>query len=115
MNRLSILALGILAVIATVWLWHGPIGAGERLARFLRDDRAGRARQMEADARAQLDRDEMIQVRAKVERGPLSRRLILSGPADDFQRREIKRRLETLPGVGEALWSADSLQTEQRQ
>ena len=40
---------------------------------------------------------------------------ILSGPADDFQRREIKRRLETLPGVGEALWSADSLQTEQRQ
>ena len=104
MNRLSILALGILAVIATVWLWHGPIGAGERLAR-----------QMEADARAQLDRDEMIQVRAKVERGPLSRRLILSGPADDFQRREIKRRLDTLPGVGEALWSADSLQTEQRQ
>lgn len=101
MNRLVILALGVLMVIGATWLWHGPLGAGERLAR-----------QMEAGARAQLDRDEMIRVQARVERQPLSRRLILSGPADDFQRREIKRRLELLPGVGEAVWSAGSLEAE---
>lgn len=95
------IAAGILAVIGATWLWHGPLGAGDRLAR-----------QIEAEARAQLDRDEMIQVQARVERGPLSRRLILSGPADDFQRREIKRRLEALPGVGEAVWSAASLESE---
>ena len=98
---MSILALGILAVVGATWLWHGPLGAAERLAR-----------QIETDARAQLDRDEMIQVQARVERGPLSRRLILSGPADDFQRREIKRRLEALPGVGEASWSAASMESE---
>ena len=104
MNRTSILALGIAAVIGATWVWHGPLGAGDRLAR-----------QIEADARAQLDRDEMTQVQARVEREPLSRRLILSGPADDFQRREIKRRMETLPGVGEAVWSASSLDSEAAQ
>lgn len=104
MNRMAILGLGVLAATAATWLWHGPLGTGDRLAR-----------QIERDARAQLDRDEMIQVRAEVEREPLSRRLILSGPADDFQRREIKRRLEALPGVGEAVWSAASLETEQQQ
>ncbi len=101
MNRLVILALGILMVIGATWLWHGPLGAGDRLAR-----------QIEGGARIQLDRDEMIQVQARVEREPLTRRLILSGPADDFQRREIKRRLEALPGVGEAVWSAASLEAE---
>ena len=55
MNRLSTLALGILAVMGATWLWHGPLGAGDRLAR-----------QIEADARAQLDRDEMFQVQARV-------------------------------------------------
>ena len=101
MNRLSTLALGILAVMGATWLWHGPLGAGDRLAR-----------QIEADARAQLDRDEMFQVQARVEHRPLSRRLILSGPADDFQRREIKRRLEALPGVGDVAWSAASMESE---
>lgn len=101
MNRITMLSLAVLAVIGAAWLWHGPLGAGERLAL-----------QIEAAARAQLDRDEMTQVQARVERAPLTRRLILSGPADDFQRREIKRRLEALPGVGEAVWSAGSLELE---
>jgi hypothetical protein len=98
---MTVLALGIIAVIGATWLWHAPLGAGDRLTQ-----------RIEAGARAQLDRDEMTQVRARVERGPLSRRLILSGPADDFQRREIKRRMEALPGVGEAVWSASSLESE---
>jgi hypothetical protein len=101
MNRTTIMALGILAVIALTWLWHGPNGAGERLAG-----------EIEHAARVQLDRDEMIHIQARMQRGPLTRRLILSGPADDFQRREIKRRMEALPGVGEADWSPSSQQTE---
>jgi hypothetical protein len=101
MNRTTILALGMLAVIGLTWLWHGPYGAGERLAA-----------EVEHAARTQLDHDEMIHVQARMERGPLTRRLILSGQADDFQRREIKRRMETLPGVGKADWSPSSLQTE---
>jgi len=104
MNRTSILALGIGAVIAATWIWHGPLGAGERFVMFV-----------EREARMQLDHDEMFRVQAKVERGPLTRRVILSGPADDFQRREIKRRMEALPGVGEAVWSPSSLQSERAQ
>lgn len=101
MNRTAILALAILSVIGLTWLWHGPAGAGERLAARL-----------EAHARRQLDKDEMFQVRAQAARAPLTRRLELSGPADDFQRREIKRRLETLPGVGAADWNPGSLPAE---
>jgi hypothetical protein len=104
MNRSAVLAIGILAVIGLTWLWHGPAGAGEHLAAS-----------MEAHARLQLDKDEMFRVQAQAERDPLTRRLILSGPADDFQRREIKRRLELLPGVGEARWDPASLQAEQAQ
>ena len=104
MNRTSILALGIAVVIAATWIWHGPLGVGDRFAAML-----------EQDARKQLDHDEMFQVNARMERTPLTRRLWLSGPADDFQRREIKRRMEALPGVGEAVWSPSSLQAEPRQ
>ena len=43
-----------------------------------------------------LDQDEMTQVQARSQRRPLSRRLNLSGPADDFQRREIKRLMEDI-------------------
>ena len=101
MNRTTILALGIAAVIAVTWIWHGPLGAGDRFA-------AG----VEGRARAMLDHYEMVHIQARMERGPLTRRLILSGPADDFQRREIKRIVESQPGVGEAAWSPSSLQSE---
>ena len=101
MTRPFILALGIASVIGTTWLWHGPMGAGAMLATA-----------MERRARAMLDGFEMAHVQAKVERGPLSRRIILSGPADDFQRREIKRLVEAQPGVADALWSPSSLEAE---
>lgn len=103
MRRTPTLVLGIFAVIGLTWIWHGPLGAGERLAGDI-----------ETAARAQLDRDEMVQVQAKVERRPLSRRLVLSGPADDFQRQEIRRRMRLLPGVGDAVWDAASLASEAR-
>jgi len=41
--------------------------------------------------------------------------VVLSGPADDFQRREIKRMIETQPGVAEAAWDPSSLDTEAAQ
>ena len=100
-SRAVIFASGLGAVLAAAWLWHAPLGAGERLA--LR---------IETAARAQLDHDEMIHIRARLERNPLSRRLILSGPADDFQRAEIKRRMELLAGVREASWDPASLKME---
>ena len=103
MNRALILAIGIAAVLGVTALWHGPLGHGDHFAAFV-----------ESNARAQLDHDEMTQVQAHLQRSPLTRRLILSGPADDFQRGEIVRRMLLLPGISEAVWDPGSLPAETR-
>jgi len=36
---------------------------------------------------------------------PLTRELILSGPANDFQRAEAARLLSQIPGVSRAVWA----------
>jgi hypothetical protein len=40
--------------------------------------------------------------------------MILSGPADDFQRAELVRILDDIPGVLEVRWDPASLPQEQR-
>lgn len=94
MTRNQVLALGALVTIATAAIAAGPLGgnraAAERIERF---------------ARVQLDHDEMTAVTARLAEAPLRRRLFLAGPADDFQRTEIVRRMELLPGVAEARWN----------
>ena len=104
MSRTITLLAGMAATAAVAWLWHGPLGAGERFA-------AG----VDGRARGMLDKFEMIHVQARMERAPLTRRVMLSGPADDFQRGEIERLVEAQPGVGDASWSPSSLAAEQRQ
>lgn len=101
MSRRLILLVGIAAVLGFTALWHGPLGAGERMTR-----------QIEAQARLRLDHDEMYMIQARLERRPLTRRLILSGPADDFQRAELVRRLDAIPGVLDVKWDPNSLPQE---
>lgn len=101
MSRRLILLAGIAATLGFTALWHGPLGAGDRMAR-----------KIEADARRQLDHDEMYMIQARLQRGPLARRLILSGPADDFQRSELVRRLDAIPGVLDVRWDPASLPQE---
>ena len=101
MNRLVAITLGGAAVSAATWLWHAPLGTGERLVSGI-----------EARSRATLDRLEMTQVQARVGRDPLSRDLILSGPADDFQRGELIRIMGEAPGVANASWDPSSLPAE---
>ena len=86
--------VGIAAALAAGALWHGPLGAADRIA--------GR---IEGDARTVLDNYEMPRVSARLARAPLRRTLLLAGPADDFQRVEIVRLLDTLPGVDETRWT----------
>lgn len=74
-------------------LWHGPLGAADRLTA-----------KVEQSAQATLQAWEMTQVQAKLHRSPLSRRLLLSGPADDFQRTELVRIMGEVPGVSRAVW-----------
>ena len=101
MNRLTILVAGVAATLGAGALWHGPLGAGDRLA--------SRA---DALARTTLGHYEMTAVSAKLERSPLSRTMILSGPADSFQRAELVRILREIPGVAAVRWDPASLPHE---
>ena len=96
LGRKRWLALGIGAVIAiaAAALWAGPMHAADLFAE-----------RVERDARITLNNYEMYQVTARLHRHPLSRRLILSGPADDFQQSELMRIMALIPGVREARWS----------
>ena len=74
-------------------LWHGPGGAGDRFATSV-----------ETSARRTLVDFEMAPVTARLGRGPLTRTLILSGPANDFQQTELVRIMVEVPGVAKARW-----------
>ena len=88
------LAIGVLAALASVGLWHGPLGAADRLSRAI-----------ERDVRTTLVNYEIPEVSGHLHRGPLTRRVLLSGPADDFQRSELVRLIGEVPGVSSASWS----------
>jgi hypothetical protein len=67
--------VGLAAVTLMTWLAHGPVGGGASLI-----DR------LEADARAAVAKTEVPGVSVRLNRDPLSRQAVLSGPADRFQR-----------------------------
>lgn len=94
MKRNAIIALGIAASLVETAIWHGPLGAADRSAA-----------KIETAARRVLDRLEMTQVGARLERAPLRRRLLLSGPADDFQRAQLVQILDDIPGVASVRWA----------
>lgn len=103
MTRNGLLLVGAVATLAVAELYHGPMGASDRLEQ-----------RIEAAARRELDRNEMTQVQADLKSRPLSRTLILSGPADDFQRGELVRVMGALPGVDRVEWDPASIPAEGR-
>lgn len=94
MSRNRALGLGLAASVLLALAWHGPGGAAARLTRAV-----------ETDIAQMLHYYEMDQVSGRLERGPLARRLIFAGPADDFQRTQLVIEAEHRPGVGEARWN----------
>jgi hypothetical protein len=103
MNRTTIFMGGVAATLAFGALWHGPLGAGDRLATHA-----------EKIARATLDYYELPLVSARLERHPLHRRIILSGPVDAFQRSELLRIMNQVPGINDVRWDPASLPQEAR-
>ena len=91
------LIIAAAAALAGAELWHGPLGAADRFATVV-----------EQSATQRLADWEMSQVTAHLHRNPLSRRLLLSGRADDFQRSELVRIMSDVPGVGRAAWDQSS-------
>src|SRR5215218_9672327 len=63
------LAAGIAATLLLAWIWHGPVGTGDRFVSAV-----------ERQTRQVLADWEMAPVRAVVARDPVKRTLILSGP-----------------------------------
>ena len=94
--RNLVFAIGLVLSIGLAALWHGPLGAADRFAR-----------EVNLTIRSALIYNEIPEVSGHLHRGPLTRRVMLSGPADDFQRSELIRVMHDVPGVGSASWSND--------
>ena len=95
-KRTASLVIGVVAAIGLAALWHGPLGGAAQL-----ETRVNRG------IRATLQYYEMNAVSAHLNHGPMTRRVLLSGTADEFQRSELVRLMEELPGVSSATWSGD--------
>lgn len=93
-RRLLAIGGGVAATILTLAVWHGPVGTAERFRGSV-----------ETAARTTLADFEMAQVQARLGNGVLGRTLVLSGPADDFQRAELVRIMSHVPGVAHARWT----------
>lgn len=98
MRRKRILALLIGAILSltAAALWHGPLGGADRFST-----------RIERELHEIMTYYEMTQVSAHLHRDPLTREVLLSGPADDFQRSEMVRLIDQLPGVRSTSWSSD--------
>jgi len=101
MTSRQLLLIGAAVTLGVAELYHGALGG----AATVENNIEGRARRV-------LDINEMTQVQARLADRPLSRTLILSGPADDFQRSELVRVLGELPGVAAVKWDPGSLPVE---
>ena len=66
---------GLLIALLAGWIWHGPLGNGERLI-------AG----LEAQAKEAVAKAELPGVQVRLSRDPLARVAMLSGDANDIQR-----------------------------
>jgi len=96
-RRYLAIAAGVLAAVGLAALWHGPLGGAEEFSATV-----------EKTVRASLVYHEIPEVSGHLHRGPLTRRVLLSGPADDFQRSELVRIIGDLPGVESTSWSGGS-------
>ena len=80
--------------LAAAAAWHWPLGAADRYASTI-----------ERWTEQTLVYYEMTSVEARLQQEPLTRRILLSGEADEFQREELARLLGSIRGVSSASWS----------
>jgi hypothetical protein len=92
--------IGFVAALLIGWVWHGPLGNGERLV-------AG----LEAQAREKVARTEVPGIQVAVQRRPLARAATLSGPANDLQReglgsqKGVSDHVRDVEGIGPVSWA----------
>jgi hypothetical protein len=92
--------IGLAAALAAGWLHHGPLGGGATLLDSL-----------EAHAQLRIRYTELPGIAVRMERDPMRRDAILSGPANDFQRDGmgsypgLNERVATIPGIAGVRWA----------
>jgi hypothetical protein len=95
--------IGLLLALAAAWVWHGPLGAGERLI--------GR---LEGQVRREVANAQLSGLGANLSRGPLARVAFLSGPANDLQReglgsqKGVSDYARDVEGVSEVRWTDEA-------
>lgn len=95
-KRNAALGIGFVAALIGAALWSGPLGGADRFAA-----------EVEGGLGRVLVYYEMTQLTAHLHHGPLTRHVLLSGPADSFQHSELVRLINQLPGVQSTSWSTD--------
>lgn len=103
MSRLVKFLIGLAATILFGWLYHGPLGNGERLVS-----------QLETQARARVAETEVPGVTVSLPRDPISRTAILSGPANDLHREGLGSQKGLNDLVGEVEGMAGISWTDER-
>jgi len=92
--------IGLALALVAGWVSHGPLGRGEAFVA-----------ELESGLQAVLADATVPGVTGRVQREPLARTAILSGPADRFQREGVgslpglDERVLAVPGMGRARWT----------
>ena len=92
--------IGLLVALAAAWIWHGPLGYGERLI--------GR---LEMEARAKVAETELPGIVVSLPRDPLARTARLSGPANALQReglgsqKGVSDHVRDVEGISNVRWA----------
>jgi hypothetical protein len=92
--------IGLVVALLIGWVWHGPLGNGERLV-------AG----LEAQARQKVAATELPGIQVGFPRDPLARVARLSGPANALQReglgsqKGVNDHVRDVEGVSSVRWA----------
>ena len=100
MTRSVKIATGLIAVLLMGWIYHGPLGTGEKLINRL-----------ELQGRAAVVETQLTGIQVRMHRDPLARVAELSGPANDLQREGLGSQwgindyVAAVPGIGAVRWA----------
>ena len=92
--------IGLLLALAAAWIWHSPLGHGDRLIDRLQNE-----------AEQGVEKSELPGLKVSVSRDPLARVATLSGSANDLQREGLGSQMgvsdyvRDVEGMADVRWA----------